>query len=256
VSPRPRSRDAPGWGFGVVSFALSVAPRAPLPRSEATRRRLGLAPRAGARTHASARRAGSQRTGRPTARVALCVRLRARSWCAPYPPARGLKARERRARGDGRDDRNDANPPTKSGVRTRPQPHREVSARGLPAPADSARHARRASAHPLVVCALPAGAGPRSERAARGGRRTGRTTRRQPPNEERRANTSADSPRVRGVSNFRAGRPRVVLGVRPLARSWCAPHSPARGLGAREWRARGDGRDERNDAKSSTKSAA
>jgi hypothetical protein len=51
----------------------------------------------------NARRAGSLR--RPTARVALGVRPRARSWCAPYPPARGLGARERRARGDGRDER-------------------------------------------------------------------------------------------------------------------------------------------------------
>ena len=36
----------------------------------------------------NARRADSPR--RPTARVALGVRPRARSWCAPYPPARGL----------------------------------------------------------------------------------------------------------------------------------------------------------------------
>ena len=56
----------------------------------------------------SARRADYPR--RPTARVALGVRPRARSWCAPHPPARGLglRARERRARGDGRDERNDA----------------------------------------------------------------------------------------------------------------------------------------------------
>ena len=104
VSPRPCLRAALRLSFGFVSFVLSVAPRAPLPRSEVPLRRLGLAPRAVARTHTSAKRVDSQRTGRPTARVALCVRLRARSWCAPYPPARGLKARERRARGDGRDD--------------------------------------------------------------------------------------------------------------------------------------------------------
>ena len=66
----------------------------------------------------NARHADSLR--RLTARVALGVRPRARSWCAPYPPARGLGARERRARGDGRDERNDAKPPTKSGARTRP----------------------------------------------------------------------------------------------------------------------------------------
>ena len=44
----------------------------------------------------NARRGGSLH--RPTARVALGVRPRTRSWCAPYPPARGLGARERRAR--------------------------------------------------------------------------------------------------------------------------------------------------------------
>ena len=273
-----------------------------------------------------ARGARTPRAG-PTARVALGVRPRARSWCAPYPPARGLGARERRARGDGRDERNDAKPPTKSGARTRPRTHRERAARGLPAPADRARRARRASARPLVVRALPAGAGPWSERAARAGRRTGRTKRRQPPNEERRSNAAADSPRARGVPTFapvvrarrarrasarplvvralpagagprseraaRAGRrmgrtkrrqtpneerranaaadsprargartplrrptARVALGVRPRARSWCAPYPPARGLGARERRARGDGRDERNDAKPLTKSGA
>ena len=64
---------------------------------------------------------------------------------------------------------------------------------GGPAPADRARRARRASARPLVVRALPAGAGPRSERAARAGRRTGRTKRRQTPNEERRANAASNS---------------------------------------------------------------
>jgi hypothetical protein len=200
-------------------------------------------------------------------------------------------------------------------------------ARGLLVPIDSARRARRASAHPLVVCALPAGTGPRSERAARAGRRTGRTKRRQTPNKERRANSAANSPRVRGVPNLRAGRPhasrsacvrapargarptrrrgasergscgrratdgtnetmpnpqrrapsergrgltvgarradsqhagrptaRAALGVRLRARSWCAPYPPARGLGARERRARGDGRDERNDCKPPTKS--
>ena len=62
----------------------------------------------------NARHADSLR--RLTARVALGVRPRARSWCAPYPPARGLGARERRARGDGRDERNDSKPPTKSGA--------------------------------------------------------------------------------------------------------------------------------------------
>ena len=44
----------------------------------------------------NARRGGSLH--RPTARVALGVRPRTRSWCAHYPPARGLGARERRAR--------------------------------------------------------------------------------------------------------------------------------------------------------------
>ena len=117
----------------------------------------------------SAWRADSQR--RPTARVALGVRPRARSWYAPQPPARGLGARVRRAGADRRDERNDANPPTKSGGRTRPQTHRELVARGLPAPADRARCAQRASARPLVVHAPPASAGPRSERVARAERR-------------------------------------------------------------------------------------
>ena len=63
------------------------------------------------------------------------------------------------------------------------------------------------------------------------------------------ANAAADSPRTRGArAPFALRRPtaRVALGVvRPRARSWCAPYPPARGLGARERRARGDGRDER-----------
>ena len=112
---------------------------------------------------------------RSTARFARGVRPRACSWCAPYPPVRGLGARERRARGDGRDERNDAKPPTKSGALTRPRTHRERVARGLPAPAE----------------------------------RTRRT-----------------------------------------------PYPPARGLGAKERRAREDGRNERNDAKPPTKSSA
>ena len=57
----------------------------------------------------------------------------------------------------------------------RPRTHWEHVAHGLPAPADRARRARCASARPLVVRALPAGAGARSKRAARAGRRTGRT---------------------------------------------------------------------------------
>ena len=118
---------------------------------------------------------GSQHVGQPTEHVALGVILRARSWCAPYPPARGLGARERRARGDGRDERNDAKPPTKSGSLTRPRTHQERVARGLPAPAE----------------------------------RTRRT-----------------------------------------------PYPPARDLGAKERRARGDGRNERNDANPPTKSSA
>jgi len=232
VDPWPRSSAALRWGFGVVSFVPSVAPRAPLPCSEAPRRRLGLAPRAGARTHASARRADFQRTGRPTARIALCVRLRIRSWCAPYPPARGLGARERRARGDGRGDRNDAKPPTKSGARSRPRAHRELSARGRPAPVDRARRAWRASARPLVVRAPTAGAGPHSERAARAGRRTGRTKRRQIPNEERRLNAAADSPRAHGAPNVFAGRPHAprlacvrapACGASPTRRSSSPP---------------------------------
>ena len=64
---------------------------------------------------------------------------------------------------------------------------------GGPAPADRARRARRASARPLVVRTLPADAGPRNEKAARAGRRTGRTKRRQTPNEERRANAASNS---------------------------------------------------------------
>ena len=69
--------------------------------------------------------------------------------------------------------------------------------------------------------ALPAGAGPLSERAARAGRRTGRTKRRQTPNEERPSNAAASSPRARGAPNFRAGRPRA-------SRSACV-RAPARG---------------------------
>ena len=51
VSLRPRSRAALRRGFGIVSFVPSVAPRAPLSRSEAPRRRVGRAPRAGAQAH-------------------------------------------------------------------------------------------------------------------------------------------------------------------------------------------------------------
>ena len=124
----------------------------------------------------NARHADSLR--RLTARVALGVRPRARSWCAPYPPARGLGARERRARGEAMDGTNETTPP----------PQRRTArerGRGL------AENARR-----------------------------------------------ADSPR-RSTA-------RVALGVRPRALSWCAPYPPARGLGARERRARGDERDERS----------
>ena len=104
----------------------------------------------------SAWRADSKRW--PTARVALGVRPRTRSWCVSHPPTRGLGAREWRARSDVWDKRNDANPPTKSGAGTRPRTHRERVSCGLPAPADRARRARRASARPLVVRALPVGA--------------------------------------------------------------------------------------------------
>ena len=90
----------------------------------------------------------------------------------------GAKPRSDRAARAGRRtgrERNDAKPPTESGARTRPRTHRERAARGLPTPVDRARRARCASARPLVVRALPAGAGARSKRAARAGRRTGRT---------------------------------------------------------------------------------
>ena len=198
----------------------------------------------------NAQRAGSLR--RPTERVALGVRPRALLWCAPYPLARGLGARERRAgggatdgtnettpnpqrraarergrgltenarranslrrptecvalgvrprarswlragagprseraararRGDGQDEPNKAKSPTKGGARTRPRTHRERAARGLAASANRARRARRASARPLAARALPAGAGTRSERAARAGRRTARTNDVKPP---------------------------------------------------------------------------
>ena len=52
VSPRTSLRAALHWGFGVVSFVPSVAPRVPLSRSEAPRRRVERTPRADARTHA------------------------------------------------------------------------------------------------------------------------------------------------------------------------------------------------------------
>ena len=122
---------------------------------------------------------------------------------------RGLGARERRARGDGQDERNETKTQTKSGAQTRPRAYRQRAARGLPAQVDQALRARRASARLLMVRPLPAGAGPRSERAAHGGRRTGRTKRRQTPNEERRVNAAADSPRARGALTPRAGRTHV-----------------------------------------------
>ena len=52
MRPRPRSRAALRWGFGIVSFVPSVAPRAPPSRSESPRQRVGRAPRAGAQAHA------------------------------------------------------------------------------------------------------------------------------------------------------------------------------------------------------------
>ena len=152
----------------------------------------------------SARRADSP--GRLTARVALSVRPRAPSWCAPYRLAQDCKARERRAGGDGLFERNDSKPPTKSGALTRPRNHRGRVARGLPASAYRARRARCTSARPLVVRALPAGVGPRSERAACAGRRTGQTKRRPTPNKERRVNAAAESARARGAWPPRANR--------------------------------------------------
>ena len=88
------------------------------------------------------------------------------------------------------------------------------------------------SACPLVVRALPAGAGPLSERAARPGRRTGRTKRRQTPNEERRMNAAADSAMARGART-----PSAPAGQPHASRSACAC-APARG--ARPTRRRGD----------------
>jgi hypothetical protein len=88
-----------------------------------------------------------------------------------------------------------------------------------------------------VVRALPAGSGPLCERAARAGRRMGRTKRRQPPNEERPSNAAASSPRACGGSNFRAGGPRTsrsacvrapACGARPTQTS--APASAERKL--------------------------
>ena len=195
---------------------------------------------------------------RPSARVTLGVRPRIRSWCALYPPARGLGARERHAGGDGRDERNDTKPPMKSGAQTRPRTHRECVACRIFALAD------RASRSACVR--LPArGAPPTRRRGAseRGSGARGATdgTNETTPNPQRRA------PRERGrgltvgarhADSQHASRPTAcaALGVRLRARSWCAPYPPARGLGARERRARGDGRDERNDCKPPTKNGA
>ena len=52
MRPRPRLRAALRWEFSIVSFVPSIAPRAPLSRSESPRRRVGRAPRAGAQAHA------------------------------------------------------------------------------------------------------------------------------------------------------------------------------------------------------------
>ena len=152
---------------------------------------------------------------------------------------RGLGARERRARGDGQDERNETKTQTKSGAQTRPRAYRQRAARGLPAQVDQALRARRASARLLMVRPLPAGAGPRSERAAHGGRRTGRTKRRQTPNEERCANAAATSPRGLGARTPRSGRPRASRSACVRASARGVRSTRRRGASERKSGARG-----------------
>ena len=186
---------------------------------------------------------------------------------APRPPAAGAGtgARVQRARIDER------GVTQRSAARKRgPRTHRERAARGLPTPVDRARRARCASARPLVVRALPAGAGARSKRAARAGRRTGRTLvvsappdgaggarerhARSDRHEEKRKSRRRTK-RANAPARLRRREPPVVY-ARAARAPYRAPYPPALGLGARERRAGGDGRDKRNDAKPPTKSGA
>jgi hypothetical protein len=201
VNPRPRLRAALRLSFGFVSVVPSVAPRAPLSRSEAPRRRVGRAPRAGAQNHAErdvcGRLAGVLGALAPRALGESAAAFTRRSslgvWRRFVRPVRRPARAAPSLRG----------PAPAVGARTtsgRADAHQHKAC-GLPShrPAYRTRRALRAPARPLVVCALPAGAGPRSERAACAGRRTGRPKRRQTPNEARRANAAATSPRARGA---------------------------------------------------------
>ena len=96
---------------------------------------------------------------------------------------------------------------------------------------------------------------PRAERES-GARGATDGTNETMPNPQQRAARE----RGRGISESarRVDSPRVALGVRPRVRSWCPhpPPAPARGCagGARERRARSDGRDERRSKEEEEKS--